>query len=308
MIINKGKYKDLESIILENDLLRVTLVPSAGARTASMIYLPEREELLWQNPSPTHAMVKYTQPFPDGEGAGFDEMFPTINPCPYPDSPWKGIEMPDHGEVWALPWNCVIEPDCVRLDVHGVRLPYRLSKSVRLEGAVMKSVYRLENCSPFPMPFLYAAHPLFNVTAGDRIIVPDNLKSVINSVSSEALPEYGAEHEWTDALSVMPPENPTGFKKYYFTGKNTEGWSALRREELSLEIRMSCSAEELPYLGIWMNEGGWADQYNLALEPASAPMDDLPAARSFDAESVLGPNEVREWTLDISTATFCRGS
>ena len=300
MTVSESKYKNLDSIVLENDCLRAEIVPGAGARTASLLYKPKRTDLLWNNPNPTHAPVRYAQPFPEGEGAGFDEMFPTINECIYPDFPWKGAEMPDHGEVWALPWHVEMCKDSVLFSVNGVRLPYRLSKRIWLDGSVLKAVYSAENPTPHAMPFLYASHPLFNVSPGDRIIVPDNLKAITNAVSSVALPDYGKELPWSDEFAVMPVKTSTGYKKYYFTEKNTEGWSALRRQALGFEIKMSCSADKLPWLGIWMNEGGWADQYNLALEPASASMDDLIAARSYGCESILGPNEVREWELDIA--------
>ncbi len=300
MKVSNSKYKDIESVVLENELLRVEIVPAAGARTASIVYKPKDEELLWQNPSEAHGPVVYAQSFSAGEKAGFDEMFPTINECLYPDFPWRGAEMPDHGEVWALPWCCRTEADSVELAVQGVRLPYRLTKKLRLEGPVLKAVYRAENLSPFRMPYLYAAHPLFNINPGDRVIVPDNLTSVINAAVSDRLPEYGKEYPWTVSdLAVVPAKNAAGYQKYYFKGINTEGWSALRREQAGVEIKMSVSADRLPYLGIWVNEGGWDNQYNLALEPASAPMDDLTAARAWGQESVLEVNEVREWELDI---------
>lgn len=311
--IFKSRYKILESVVLENDFLRVEIVPDAGARTTSLIYKPENIELLWQNDNPEHAPVQYAQPFPDGEKAGFDEMFPTINECKYPDYPWKGVTLPDHGEVWALPWAYRL-PDSgdsgagrVSFSVHGVRLPYRFTKKLWLEEACLKAVYKVENLSPFSMPFVYASHPLFNVDAGDEIIVPDNLHAVFNAVPSDTMPEYGKKYEFpVDQdldLSIVPPKSPGGYKKYYFTEKNTEGWSALRRRKGGFDIRMSVDAEQLPWLGIWMNEGGWDNQYNLALEPASASMDDPAAARKFNAESVLKPFETREWKIDIEIQT-----
>ena len=299
MMISESRYKDLDSVVLENDILRVEIVPGAGARTASIIYKPAQQELLWQNPAVSHAPVRYAQPFPDGEGSGFDEMFPTINECIYQDFPWEEIKLPDHGEVWALPWSCSIDSDSVSFSVEGVRLPYRFSKRVWLEGHNFKAVYTVVNRSHFPMHFLYASHPLFNVAAGDRIIVPDKLKSITNAVPSESMPDYGSSHAWCDEFAVMPSKTISGYKKFYFTEKNTAGWSVLRREELGLEIKMSASPDKLPWLGVWMNEGGWDNQFNLALEPASASMDDLTAARRFGAESVLAPKEVREWDLDI---------
>ncbi len=304
MNVYENNYKNLKSVVLDNRDLRVEIVPAAGARTASILFKSADCELLWQNTGKVHAPVSYAQPFPDGEKAGFDEMFPTINKCLCPDFPWRGVELPDHGEVWAIPWSDEKRTEDVVFSVFGVRLPYRLSKRVRLEGSSIKTVYRVENLSPFPMPFLYAAHPLFNVDKDDRIIVPDNLTSVINAVPSVDLPDYGREYGWTKEFSDMPEKTCDGYRKYYFRQKNTAGWSVLRREKQGFEIKMSVSADKLPWLGIWMNSGGWDSQYNLALEPASAPMDDPVAARAWGNESVLSPCEVREWALDIEISDF----
>ena len=40
----------------------------------------------------------------DYDASGFDECFPTIGACAYPEAPWQGVIAPDHGELWTLPW------------------------------------------------------------------------------------------------------------------------------------------------------------------------------------------------------------
>ena len=62
--------------------------------------------------------------------SGFDEVFPSIESCYYPVEPWEGVKVPDHGEVWSLPWRYEVHEDSVDLSVHGVRFPYRLQKKI----------------------------------------------------------------------------------------------------------------------------------------------------------------------------------
>ncbi len=45
----------------------------------------------------------------DYDIGGFDECLPTISACLYPEPPFAGVMMPDHGEVWALPWKYEIQ-------------------------------------------------------------------------------------------------------------------------------------------------------------------------------------------------------
>ena len=49
---------------------------------------------------------------------GADECLPTIAPCS-----WRGRELPDHGEVWNVPW--AVDPEALE---NGI-----LKTSVRLE-------------------------------------------------------------------------------------------------------------------------------------------------------------------------------
>ena len=65
---------------------------------------------------------------------------------------------------------------------------------------------------------------------------------------------------------------------------------------------MSYPVEKVPYLGMWVNEGGWEGQYNIAPEPATGGMDRVDAAKIWGMNSVLKGNEYYEWYLNISVS------
>ena len=307
MKIYEDFYRKQKALVLENEILRTLILPGTGGKMASLVYLPDGKELLWQNPDESFHPVEYGDSFSQGEAAGFDDMFPNINECYYPDWPWKGTSLPDHGEVWSLPWRVISLEGSAVLEVSGVRLPYTLRKELSLDGSTVRFRYRVENPSPFPINFVYATHPLFNVDSGDCIRIPQGMNRIINAVPSKVLPEYGKEYAYPETLaegdklidlSCVEPEN-NSYKKYYFSEPTAEGWASLERKKAGLEIRMEYSKEVLPWLGIWINEGGWEDQLNLALEPSSAPMDDPVAARLWGKECVLEADSVMEWQIDI---------
>ncbi len=133
-------------------------------------------ETLWQNPSPTFARTGYGDPYGNGEFAGFDEMFPTISRCYYESAPWAGIEAPDHGEVWSIPWEAAQGAGDVTLAVNGVRFPYRLQKTVSVQGDKLIARYAAENLSNHPLDFIWAAHPLFNAVPGMKFRVPRGMQ------------------------------------------------------------------------------------------------------------------------------------
>jgi galactose mutarotase-like enzyme len=309
--ITTGHYKDQMAIVLEGDLLKVAILPEWGSKIASLLYKPLEHELLWQNPGTSYRKTVYGDPYERGEASGFDEMFPTISRCFYERQPWSGVEMPDHGEVWSLPWDYEPVGDRVRLRVHGVRFPYQLEKEVSVEGGVVRMRYRAENLSSHDLDFIWAAHPLFNAVPGMRIVLPGDANRVVNSVPSSRLGPYAARYDFPMArladgssfdLSEIPEKHAGDYQKYWFPERVTEGWCILHNPGAKLNIGMAWPPETVPYLGMWVNEGGWADQYNVAPEPATGGMDRVDAAGMWGMNSVLRGGETLQWWLSITVS------
>ena len=125
---------------------------------------------------------------------------------------------------------------------------------------------------------------------------------IINAVPGEVLGGYGERYDFPVArrpdgrgirLDVVPRRNDRGYQKYYFAAKVTEGWCMLRDNAKKLTIGLSFPAEKVPYLGMWLNEGGLAGQYNIAPEPATAGMDRVDFARMWGMGSQLAPGDPR---------------
>ena len=272
-MISRGTWKDQEAIVLENESIRTTLLPAWGAKTISLVHKGLGVETLWQNPAPGFSRTVYGDSYDKGEFAGFDEMFPTISRCFYESAPWSGAEAPDHGEVWTIPWEHTLEQDSVTFSVSGIRFPCLLQKTVSLEGGRLVAHYAAKNKSRFPLDFIWAAHPLFNATEGMRFIVPDGMNRIINAVPGETLGGYGGRYDFPVAhradgsriqLDRVPRRNERGYQKYYFADRVTEGWCILRDETKKLSIGVSFPKDTVPYLGMWLNEGGYAGQFNIA--------------------------------------------
>jgi len=309
-----GLYKDVPAVVLENEYLRVKIVPGFGAKTASMFYKQGQassgHELLWQASAAKFKKTAYGDPYSDGEISGFDEMFPSISQCFYEDKPWAGAGIPDHGEVWSIPWSASKDTGSAVFSVDGVRFPYTLTKTVRLEGSILRSVYRLENRSSFAFPYIWAAHPLFNAAPGMRFVVPNDCKEIVNAVAGPVLGGYGEVHTFpimnavggkVDLSTVSPPD-PSAYQKYYFRNKLAEGWCALENPVNGLSIRMSFPSDKISYLGMWLNQGGWAGQYNIAPEPCSAGMDRIDAAKLWGMQNSIAAGSMVEWYLDIAVS------
>jgi galactose mutarotase-like enzyme len=304
-------HGDVAAIILENDRLRVAISPERGAKIASIVYKPLGKELLWQPPDGRYPPAAYAEAYDACHSTGFDEMFPTIVACRYESPPWMGTEVPDHGEVWSLPWNAEIEDETVRLEVYGIRFPYRLCKRIHITDHAMHIAYEAANLSPFDFDFIWAAHPLFNASPGMEIRIPPDMNAIINSVPGPRLQEYGKTYAFPQAetemgpsdLSRIPPKNTWGFQKYYFSGPVTEGWCVLYDPNTKLAVCLTFPPKQVPYLGMWVNEGGWNGHYNVAPQPATGTMDRIDTANACGMNSRLRAKECKTWFLTISVST-----
>lgn len=306
-----GTYKGERALVLENEWLKATLLPDWGGKTISLVHRPSGHETLWQNPSPAFARTGYGDSYGTGEFAGFDEMFPTVSRCFYESGPWAGTEAPDHGEVWTIPWEISRTAGEVTLSVRGIRFPYRLQKTVSLDGERLIARYAATNLSGFPLDFIWAAHPLFNASEDMRFIVPGGMREVVNAVPGPTLGGYGLRYDFPRAqradgtairLDRVPARNATGYQKYWFVNKVTDGWCILHDAKRRLSIGMSWPPARVPWLGMWLNEGGYAGQYNVAPEPATGAMDRIDFSKMWGMGSTMSPGESREWHLTITVS------
>lgn len=308
--ITEGKYKDVRSVVLESAAICATILPDRGAKLASLIHKKTGREHMDQLPGEVFRKAAYGAPYDSGECSGFDDMFPTITECYCNVDPWGGIKMPDHGEVWSLPWKCAISGSEVRLSVHGVRFPYVLSKTIRLvrENTILFDYY-VQNLSACDFPAMWAAHPLFTVTPGTRIILPDSARNIINTVAGETLGEYGTRldfpiartatgREWD--LSRVNPKERKYYFKYFFLDELREGFAILHDPRTQETAGLVWPVNEVPYLGMWVNEGAWGGMYHVAPEPCTAPFDRWDVARQWGRLPVIPAFGSQKWSLRMT--------
>ncbi len=84
--------KTFNTIIIENEYLKVTLVPEFGGRVLSMIYKPTGHEELYQNPVGAPYGWWWTGTFIYNWLMIYGGIFPTLTE-------------PEHGKAWFLPWD-----------------------------------------------------------------------------------------------------------------------------------------------------------------------------------------------------------
>lgn len=314
MLIYESLYKNVASIVMESDKLSVTILPESGGKIQSIFNKVEGKELLIQSPHAEFKYSSYDSSFSDGDLSGFDEVFPSIEACRYPTKPWSGINIPDHGEVWALPWTAERNDDHVMLTVEGVRFPYQLTKKIEFQQEnCLKISYSVSNRSDFPLAYIWTPHILFVREEDFEIRLPAAVKTVLSTCSVDnKLGKFGSMHTWPTTvvdgkaypISTSYPMYPGKCEKYYAMEALDEGWCALFNPKTGSAIGLSYPVSAVPYLGIW--DGFIGDRCATALEPCTGAFDDLEVANQWGRVQTVEGKSAREWYLAL-TVDIVRG-
>jgi len=302
---------ELTRITLTDGAIRVAVLPQIGGKMTSLRRIVSGREFLLQPPERPYRLASYGARFEDYDTSGFDESLPTISDCEYPEEEFKGVALPDHGELWSIPWQHEIRNGDLWLRASGTRLPYALTKCVRIEHEAVVVSYELESLSDVPFRYLWSAHPLLNIESGCRIILPSDVSELlINSSHRNRLgtpgdkcgwPVHGVNGSKID-LSTIGSRSDCGADKL-FTDRLAKGWCALHYPASDESICFRFNSNIVPHLGIWICQGGWpsgrAGHFTMALEPCTSGYDSLAEAiRSGDCELLL-PRATKRWELRI---------
>ncbi len=194
--IAKITWRTFSALSLESDLVRVVIVPELGAKIVSLFDKARQHEWLAPPMRPLKQTI-YGADFVSQDMSGWDEMLPTIVACDY-----QGGSLPDHGEVWSIPWQVEQTTGAVSLSVAGVALRYRFTRSAALVAAdCLELHYSLANTGSQPFHYLYAAHPQFNADEKTRLVLPPEVTQLINVIQDDpAWGDSGTLHNWPMAV------------------------------------------------------------------------------------------------------------
>jgi hypothetical protein len=295
---------------LEDDSVRVVVAPALGAKIVSLFDKRCGCEWLVAPRSPYRPLA-YASAFIDQDMSGWDEMFPTINACGYPLSgAYAGARLPDHGEVWSLPWQVEgVERQAVALGVDGIALPYRLHRRLELSApGVLRFEYRLENTGAAAFAYLWAAHPQFAAGEHTVILLPDGTDRVVNVISGPVWGDAGDVYPWSRArskdgraweLDRVRSADRHDCRKFYLPPESPAAWAGLVDRRLGCALCMEWSPGELPYLGIWVDEGAYNLIPVVALEPSNGYYDSLADAVRNRRAASIEPGAAHTWALTV---------
>ncbi|WP_308635309.1 aldose epimerase family protein [Paenibacillus silvisoli] len=287
--------------------MRLVVVPELGAKIVSILYKPTGKEWLANSYPRQLQKVEYGSAFDQADLSGWDECFPSILACRYPVSgSFYGNNVPDHGELWSLPWNAHITTNSIDCSVEGRALPYTFSRRMSfLDERTLRFHYSVENTSTEELAVLWCAHPLFQATEHTEMIFPEGVSEVL-CVDGGSRLHTGQVYPWPEGdgslrypINRIGPASAMDSRKFYVDGNLEHGRAGIMERDTGECLELLWLPEQLPYFGAWINEGAVMEEPVCALEPCNGFFDDLTTAYENNQLLRIGPGRTAEWQLDV---------
>jgi len=288
-------YREHRCLTIENELLRVLIVPDKGADILEFLYKPIDLDFMWRSRQGLRRSSHFRPSTPLKAGhfreyfaGGWYEMLPNgPGPCSH-----RGADFGYHGEATLLPWDyevLVDEPERVevRFLVRLVRIPLYVEKTVRLdkESATLYLRESIVNEARQTVEVLWGQHPTFGspfLAENCRVYLPSCRATVGEDAPLDSRLAPSQSSEWplmkgkngaTIDISLLPgPEARS--HDFVRLEELRDGWFAIVNPERSVGFALLWDVAVFPVLGYWQLFHGAPDypwygmNYLAAMEPA----------------------------------------
>lgn len=277
------KEQAFDVYVLGNERIELAVVPELGARMISLKNLRTGREWMWHPPGgPKLFRNRRGDDFSRGPLVGMDECLPTIAPCS-----WQGRALPDHGEVWSVPWNvdeAAWEAGELRTTIRLAISPLEFERVIELRGHEVWLSYRLSNLGPEGELYLWAMHPLLRLVDGDQLQLPASTRAQLDS------------GEWIDAVDLV---QPAGQCVKVFARPVHVGCAGVYNRVSGDYLEFVWDPKENDTLGLWLTRGGWHGHHHLALEPTNSAHDALTLAAEGGCCGVVDAGGSVTWDIRL---------
>jgi galactose mutarotase-like enzyme len=268
------------------DRLDLEVSPDFGARVVALTDRTTGRQWLVTGPQSHHSGEDAA--FGAEEAVGWDECFPTVLACNHPAWP---SPLRDHGALWGRKW-VVDQASSDRIETRFETAQFRFSRQLSAVGASVTAEYRVTNLGMGPLPYLWSQHCLLATGPGDRIDLSGH----------ESLRAGKDRFSWPDHpirnLSLVGSiGDDFALKAYSETPRSASAAVMGPNGGLSLNW------DDVPAFGLWLCYGGWPEGnrvHQVALEPTTAPADDLVTADAAGQARRLAQGETHNWSVRMT--------
>jgi hypothetical protein len=323
-ISDEFTYRGLRVCVLENELLRISVLVDQGTDIFEFQYKPQGIDLLWGSPRGVTPRATFIESMPASDGSfsdfyegGWQECFPNGGRvCEY-----KGADLALHGEVYGLPWDCRIIEDTptsvsARFQVRTYRTPFLLTKTLTLRAAtpVLEIHEAVTNECGETMDCMWGHHPAFGApflsgacvvtTGAQNAVVHDghDPQSRFEAPLVGTFPRLqGRDGQLVDVGRI--PDRDNVVSDMLYLTELEEGWYAITNTDLGLGFFMAFDSSVFKHIWYWIacnapaGSPFFGRSYAVALEPFTSFPAILTKAIDAGRQLTLGPFETLETRL-----------
>lgn len=333
--IRELTYQGLQLTVLENEVLRISIVPDKGTDIIEINFKPLDLDFSWISPGGLRNPSSYpgdtqdpTSSFLDFYPGGWQEVFPSGGA----PSAHAGAKFGQHGEFFALPWGVEIEKDiesevAVSFRSRSLKFPFKIHKTIRLRsGETSFSIDEtLINESAIPLPVMWGHHIVFGrpfLQPGARIRLPEGVKAIPHPapigpdnrrrIANEEFPWPNARDIDDNVLDLsVIPSNSTPSDLVYITDfPESRAWYEIADPLRGAGCRVEWDRALMPYLWYWQEFGAhtgypwYGRAYVAGLEPfSSMPTNGLSEAVANGTALVVEAEQSLGFNLTFSVLT-----
>ena len=298
--INSGEpINGMTPIYLENDLMKVGVLPDRGGDIFELIYKPNSIAILLRldkpisNPSRDFSQRRDTlNQFEDHYYGGWQSIFPNSAPMNY-----FGAHLGQHGEIWQLPWTIIDQEQhesrvTLKMQVQPLRIPFLIEKTITIfqYQAAVHVKEQILNMGAQSLPAMWGQHIAFGATLldqGAHLEVGATAVTAEPTMPSQRWIQPGIDYTWPEATGLdgqtvsmqkIPSIQDSGWSELvYLTSWDGPGMYTLRMPSKNLGVRVQWPIELFKCLWFWQERYGiqqypwWGKVFAVGLEPFSTP-------------------------------------
>ncbi len=298
-------YKGFEVVLLENDLLRVAVVPEIGAKIYQFVDKSINRDLLYHHPRVDLRPPVFGVNVDNWWTGGIDDVVPTSHPCAV-----GGEELPSLGELWSVPWELeVLDSSSIRLTAHGTITPLRLRRTMTLLPGErqLKVHYELSSSGFVRFPYLWGVHPVVPIGARTLIQVPAReawyAEGDVPSDEPALVPGQTVAAPWPVASLERPNRVPGGTWVLLYLSDLQDGWVSVSDEQEGWGFGVRFPTDQFSDIHLWLVDGGWRGLRCVGVEPWTGRPARLDQAIEQGRARWLGPGEQTSASVDFVAFT-----
>lgn len=282
-ITDSWKYEGMQTVILENEYLRIVVLTDKGSDIVEFKYKPMDVDFLLRRSGRLRSPMEGAGGLSDLAvldiyNGGWNEIMPNGGA----PSNYKGAHFGQHGEVSAIPWKYSILDDTpdrvsVKMWVHAHRTPFYLERTMSLEKgkAVLTLEERLTNNAGEEMHCMWGHHIAFGnpfLMDGAKIFAPAKKFYVADDMENYLPRRFqpGAVFDWPNVLSpdgtpddasIVPAYGTAFVQELGFMGELSDGWYAIVNQNQKVGFGTRFDQNLYKYLWYWQQLGDVARGY-----------------------------------------------